>query len=119
MRHIESRIQQECVRWFRLQHPNLYWYFFAVPNGGWRSGLEAKIMKGEGVVSGVSDLLFLFPNGVYHGLCIEMKSGEKGSKQSDNQIEFQKAMRAVGYKYVVCNSFDSFKQEIEIYLNGM
>lgn len=117
MRHIESRIQQDCVRWFRLQYAGLWNLLFAVPNGGWRGRVEASIMKAEGVTAGVADLLLLCPNGVYHGLCIEMKTGEKGSKQSQSQIAWMQAVTSVGYKYVVCRSFDQFKDAITEYLS--
>lgn len=116
MRHIESRIQQECVRWFRLQYPKLWNLLFAVPNGGWRGPVEARIMKAEGVTAGVADLLLLCPNGTYHGLCIEMKTGMKGSKQSAYQIAWMQEVTNVGYKYVVCRSFDEFKDAISAYL---
>lgn len=46
-RHIESQIQIQMVKWFRLQYPR--YIIAAIPNGGQRSALEAKIMKGEGV----------------------------------------------------------------------
>lgn len=116
MRHIESRIQQECVRWFRLQYARMWNLLFAVPNGGARSKIEASILKAEGTTKGVSDLILLCPNGAYHGLCIEMKTGEKKSKQSPEQIEWMLAVRNVGYKYVVCRSFDDFKAAITEYL---
>lgn len=116
MRHVESRIQQECVRWFRLQYAQMRQLLFAVPNGGARSKVEASIMKAEGVTAGVSDLLLLCPNGAYHGLCIEMKTGEKSSKQTPLQVEWMLTVRNVGYKYVVCRSFDDFKDAITDYL---
>lgn len=36
-RHIESQIQQSCVKWFRLQFPEIGLLLFAVPNGGARN----------------------------------------------------------------------------------
>lgn len=118
MRHVESRIQQECVKWFRLQYAQIWDLLFAVPNGGKRNGLEASIMKAEGVTAGVSDLILLMPNGIYHGLCIEMKTGYKRtSKQTDRQIEWMRQVQNVGYKYVVCRSFDDFKEAITSYLS--
>ena len=53
-RHIESRLQQQCVAWFRLQHRSLAPLLFAVPNGGARRLREAQIMKAEGVTAGGS-----------------------------------------------------------------
>ena len=56
MRHAESDIQQACVSWFRWQYPRYAKLLFAVPNGGQRSAVEAKIMSGEGVMAGVADV---------------------------------------------------------------
>ena len=74
MSHPESILQRQCVKWFRLQYAGIGNLLFAVPNGGFRSPIEAKIMKGEGVVSGVSDLILLYSNNGYNSLCIEMKA---------------------------------------------
>ena len=66
-RHEESRLQESCVTWFRLQYPKLALLLFAVPNGGKRThrtivragrvitySPEAKQMKKEGVTAGVA-----------------------------------------------------------------
>lgn len=43
--HEESRIQQACVRWFRMQYPRFARLLIAVPNGGGRSKIEAAIIS--------------------------------------------------------------------------
>ena len=115
MRHIESAIQRTCVTWFRLQYPSIGRLLFAVPNGGARNRTEAAIMKGEGVTAGVSDLILLFPCSGYHGLCIELKTKNRTSKQTETQKEWQGLVEREGYKYIVCRSFDEFQHEIENY----
>ena len=50
----EHRIQCACVRWFRLQYPQLNGRLFAVPNGGRRDATTAAKLKAEGVIAGVS-----------------------------------------------------------------
>ena len=97
-RHIESEIQQQCVQWFRAQYARLSLNLFAVGNGGARNAREAAIMKGEGVTAGVSDLILLAPSaaGDFHGLCIEMKTTEKGSRQRDKQADWQQAVERTG-----------------------
>lgn len=127
MQHHESKLQTECVKWFRLQYPQYYYNLFAIGNGGKRSKVEAAIMQGEGVVSGVADLMLAVPKfdkitglGVtytelmHHSLFIEMKSGK--NKQTANQIAFQQAVELQGYKYVVCRTFEQFKTVITEYL---
>lgn len=113
---VEHHIQCACVRWFCYQHPEYKGCLFSVPNGGRRDKVTAAKLKAEGVVPGVSDLLFLVPNKKYHGLCIEMKD-EKG-RQSESQKEWQKTMVAMGYNYVVCRSLDDFIREVDGHLSN-
>lgn len=115
--HEESNIQIMCVKYFRYAHPSLASLLFSVPNGGRRDKVTASIMKAEGVVAGVADLLLFVARGGYHGLCIEMKN-EKG-RQQDSQKEWQRKVQEQGYKYVVCRSLDSFMEEVEGYLRNI
>lgn len=114
MKHDESRIQQTCVRWFRLQYPALALNLFSVPNGGARRRVEGAILKAEGVTAGVSDLLLLWPSKGFHGLCIEMKT-PKG-RQQPSQATWQKAAENGGYKYIICRSVIDFMRQINDYL---
>lgn len=117
MKNIESQIQQGCIKWFRLQHSDLTKVLISVPNGGKRNVITASILKAEGAISGVSDLLLLKSNSKYGCLCIEIKK-PKGI-QSDNQKEWQKVMESVGNKYVICHSLNEFMMEIEDYLKDV
>lgn len=114
MRHIESNIQKQCVKWFTLQFPDKRGLFFAVGNGGARSKIEAAIMKGEGVTAGVSDILFLYPTNRFHGLCIEFKT-PKG-RQTDSQKEFQFQVEQAGYCYIIVRSVPEFISKIKDYI---
>lgn len=110
----ESRIQQACVLWFRLQHTSLAGLLFAIPNGGYRNAVTGAILKAEGVLAGVSDLILLYPSGKYHGLCVEMKT-PKG-RQQETQRAFQRRVERAGYKYAICRGIDEFKEVISKYL---
>lgn len=114
MKHVESQIQRNCVKWFRLVYPKLSRLLFAVPNGGKRGIREAAIMKAEGVVAGVADLLLLVPKGEHHALGIEMKTSK--GKQNENQKLWQEDFEKAGGKYVVCRCFDEFRSAVETYL---
>lgn len=114
MKHIESQIQQACFKWFRLQFPDLAMLMFAVPNGGSRRRIEACIMKAEGVTAGVADVLFLYPNSEYHGLCIEFKT--KTGRQQKSQKCFQNAIEAQGYQYAIVRSVDDFIELVKNYI---
>jgi hypothetical protein len=115
MRHDESRLQQSCVRWFRLAHPKLALNLISIPNGYQTSATQARIAKAEGLVSGAADLFLFYPSDGCHGLAIEMKT-EKG-RQSETQKEWQKAVEDVGYKYIIIRSIDMFILCINNYLH--
>lgn len=107
MKHQESTLQTQCVKWFRYQYPHLVIY--AVPNGGSRNVREAQRLKSEGVLAGVADLTILLPEG--KSLYIEMKV--KGNRQTPNQKEFQQKAEALGHKYYVCYSFEDFEKVVK------
>ena len=112
----EHRLQEACVRWFRLQYPQLDGRLFAVPNGGRRDAVTGARLKAEGVVAGVADLILLKSNRRYGALLIEMKT------PTGKQSKFQKWWQTVickqnEYKYVVCRSLDDFIRELRNYLN--
>ena len=123
----EHNIQCACVRWFGYAHPELRGLLFAVPNGGARSKATAGMLKAEGVVAGVSDLILLVPRRrakitennaasieIKHALCIEMK--KNGGYQSPEQKIWQRLVEEHGYKYAVCRSLDEFIDTVEAYL---
>ncbi len=114
MLNIESRIQQGCVRWFRLQYTEYAGLLYAIPNGGFRNKITGAILKAEGALAGVADLFLSVPNRFYHGLYIEMKK-PKG-RQQESQKLFQQAVEAQGYKYALCYSLDEFIAIINEYL---
>lgn len=115
MNHDESTLQCQCVKWFRLRFPDLAPLLFAVPNGGARNKVTGAILKGEGVVAGVADLILLVPDGVeFHGMCIEMKT--PAGRQSKAQRDWQYAVANKGYRYEVVRSFAGFVSLVEGYL---
>jgi hypothetical protein len=79
--------------------PNLFWCH--VPNGGWRSPIEAKIFRGLGVKAGVPDLILVKAGQVY-GLEIKTERGRLSNTQRDT-IE---AMRAAGAIVGVAHGID-------------
>lgn len=117
--HHESVLQQSCKRWFDLQYPQFSKLLFAVPNGGWRSKVEAVIMRREGVVAGVADMILLMPRGGYASLCIEFKTRVgRLTKQRESQIEWQRVAEREGNKYVVVRSVEDFIANVKKYLRG-
>jgi hypothetical protein len=97
-----------------LQYRPLSNLLIAVPNGGSRNAREAAILKAEGVTPGVSDLILLVPAGDFHSLCIELKTGK--GRQTELQKQWQQDAGRHGNRYVVCRSFEEFKEQINSYL---
>lgn len=108
-RHLESQIQRQMVAWFRLQYPR--YIIAAIPNGGQRSALEAKIMKGEGVLAGFSDLVIIADRSV---LFVEVKT--KDGRQSKLQKKFQADVERLGFQYFICRSLQDFQLDVEKWL---
>jgi rhodanese-related sulfurtransferase len=78
VQHLEWRAPKDCV-------------YFAVPNGGWRSRIEAAILKGLGVVPGIPDLIIIYRGRVH---ALELKS-ERG-RLSPAQAECHQRLREAG-----------------------
>jgi len=114
MKHEESKLQIACVNWFRYVYPQHKLLLFSVPNGGQRTRINARILKAEGTIAGVSDLILMVARKGYHSLCIEMKI--KPNKQTENQKQWQQAVERENNKYVVCHTFEEFEDVINDYL---
>lgn len=114
MRHIEENTQIQCVKWFEYAYPKLSLLLHHSPNGGMRNVIEAARFKAMGTRRGFPDLILLYPSKGFHALCIEMKT-EKGRQQPSQKL-FQRAVEEMGYKYIICRSFEAFMDEIRAYL---
>lgn len=114
-RHEEHNLQTACVNWFRYQYPTYGKMLIAVPNGGRRDAITGAMLKAEGVLAGVADLILLIPNRRYHSLLIELKI--KSGTQSKAQKEWQQEVERLGYsKYILVRSIDEFVNSINDYL---
>ena len=104
----EDRLQQECYMWFWNTYPQLRGLLFAVPNGGYRTPQEAKKFRLTGVVSGVSDMLFMYNAKTY---CFELKT-EVGY-QSTKQLEWQRKAEQQGFNYYIIRDLETFQSYIK------
>jgi hypothetical protein len=66
-------------------------FCFHVPLGGWRSPVEAAILKGIGTVAGVPDVIILFEGRTY---ALELKT--QGGRVTDVKRVVHERMRAAG-----------------------
>lgn len=107
----ESKIQQEIVIWFNneycLKFHNPRYCIFSVPNDS-ESKEETMRKKATGLLSGVSDLIVLFPN---RAVFCEVKT--QTGTQSDTQKEFQTHVKNLGFEYILVRSLDEFKTKIK------
>lgn len=115
LRYAEHELQKACVKYFRYAYPKYVYMLFSVPNGGQRTPAQCRILKEEGLVAGVSDLILLISKHGYGALCIEMKT-KKGYQEPEQKV-WQQETEKFGNKYVVIRSFDEFRCAIKEYLD--
>lgn len=108
--HTESRIQQDCVRWYHnsycLIHHTPRCLILSIPNEG--SPRLAQI----GALAGASDLLVLH---VATGRPIRLIFAEiktPTGRQSPAQAKFEKHVKTIGVEYVIIRSLEEFKNYI-------
>ena len=104
----EDTLLSECFIWHWNTFPSLRKLLFHIPNEGNRGKLGGAVMKAKGVVAGVSDFIYLHPNGAY---LLEAKT-ETG-KQSPSQKEWQSVVTNAGYVYLVFRTLEEFQEIIQ------
>lgn len=128
MKHEESRLQKQCVAWFRAQYPEYAMLLTHPANEGNGNRVSGAIHKAEGTMKGVPDLLLFMSAGyrqpcpdqkieliiTYFGLGIEFKT--QNGRQSQEQKDFQQMFEAAGYKYVIVRSFEEFRDLMNEYI---
>ena len=124
VKHIESEIQQSCVKWFADQCQP-YW-LFSVKNSSKMGGkkvkgkngkeipLEAIIAKREGLRKGVADLQLLYGNGEHYSLFLEIKTNV--GTQSKDQKDFEAYCNQNKFRYEIIRSLDQFIRVVNEYI---
>ena len=79
----EEKFQRALCQYLDLALPPDAFYF-AIPNGGWRTKAEAGILKATGVKAGVPDLCILY-NGMAHFVELKSKKGTLSGPQRDTR----------------------------------
>jgi hypothetical protein len=107
MNKSESRIQQECVQWFRNKCivEGLPYLLLSIPND------NQKFLKGTGLLKGASDLIMVVPNKVYW---IEMKTPT--GRQSPEQKNFELSVKNLGFDYLLFRSLEEFQEWTSSYV---
>jgi hypothetical protein len=96
----EQAIQRSVFQHLRARGaPGVF--AFAVPNGGYRSAVEAAILKGMGVVAGVPDIFI-----VHNGRCFALELKAEGGRATDQQLECIAALREAGALTCIAEGLD-------------
>lgn len=118
MKRTEHLIQKAAVQECRLiarMHPDSD-LIFAIPNGGARSEKTGAMLKAEGVVAGIPDLMLPVKRPPYGCLFIEVKA--PGRKPSKVQCAMIERLRAAGNAVDVCDSAGAIVDTVRAYLAG-
>jgi hypothetical protein len=105
----EAQIQASIVQWIRLVAPELL--VFHVPNGGYRTPVEAARMKWIGVLAGIPDLVLLGRDG--KTWLIEVKTAD--GVLSAEQRAIADRCAALRIPLVIARSIDDVRQAFEIW----
>jgi hypothetical protein len=106
-RHPEQQIQRAVLEHHKLHHaPDIFWLH--VGNGGYRTPIEAKVLKSLGITAGVPDLI-LIRGGKTYGL--ELKA--HGGRLSPAQCTAHMLMRAAGAEVEVAIGLDAVLRQLE------
>lgn len=81
--------QVELFARVEVMDPELYALMSAVPNGGYRPGKTAGMMKASGQKDGYPDVLVDLPCGIYHGCRLELKNKEGGEVSGAQVIKLR------------------------------
>ena len=116
----EHNEQVLVVEYLHYVYPNAL--FFSVPNGAMMGGGKAgairmNLLKREGLLPGVSDLIIFEPRGGYSAMFLEMKRADGGSGASENQLWFLDQVRQRGGYGFVANGADEAIEQIGLYLD--
>ena len=99
-RRLEQQIQRAVIDHLAWRAcPGVWWCH--IPNGGWRSKIEASILRGQGVKSGTPDLLIIADGKAYF---LELKAPR--GRISPSQHECHEALCAAGARVAVAHDID-------------
>jgi len=105
-RQPEAALQRSVLDHLRWRGaPNLF--LFHYPAGGWRSAVEAAILKSLGTVAGVPDILI-----VHDGHCFALELKTEHGRLTQTQIDTQARMRAAGATVATAVEIDAALEQL-------
>lgn len=114
----EAQHQINVIKWtqqptIRCKYPELK-LLYHIPNERKCSQIQGRLLKLQGVKSGVPDLHLPVSRNGFHSLYIEMKTEKE--KTSDNQNWWLTELQEQGNKCVVCYGWKEAVKSLEEYL---
>jgi hypothetical protein len=108
----EAQLQEACTKWFWNVIGEPYRRMLFHVNNNSTGSVRGAQNRSLGVVRGVSDLVFIsFGETIY----IELKL--PGRTQEPEQIDFMNKVLERGHRYILCYSFEGFKNLIYTEIN--
>lgn len=108
----ESQMQEAMVKWFWNVIGEPYRRMLYHVNNNSTGGVRGAQNKSLGVVKGVADMTF-----ISFGEVIFIENKLPGGTQSPEQIDFMNKVLERGHRYVLCYSFEGFKNFIYTEIN--
>lgn len=118
MKRQEQADQVALIRWAEFvtvghwKLSDLLWHY---PSGGWRTPIEASILKSMGTQDGVPDLFLPIANAGYHAGWWELKTGR--NKPTPAQLEKHQLLRSLGHRVQTYWHWAEAANDILRYLN--
>lgn len=101
----ERQIVETWYRWLCYQYPDVARGTFHPPNEGKRTTTTCRILKSQGMLKGVADIIMLWPACGYHGACFEFKSAK--GKLTAEQHAFLAHAKSCNYFVQIFNDIDT------------
>lgn len=112
MKYEEARLQEACVRAFRLMFPNEHWRLHMNHNNP-KSKRHGGMLVSQGLLKGVSDLEFIDINGSVHFIELKTPKGRLSKSQREFKAKIDEAPSVV---YKVIRSPQEFIDYIKLLL---
>ena len=112
----EGQEQAALMREIELRYPGVFELIYHVPNGGHRHKAVAAKLKGQGVKSGVPDLVLPMARGGFFGLYIEFKAAVDPAPVSASQHAYIGRLTQQGYLAIVCRGHFDAMEQLRAYL---
>ena len=107
MQRPEEAVQKAIVQYLNLAVSPSDCFWFAVPNQrGTRKVWEMAILSSLGVKAGVSDFVFVLPE----GRCAFVEVKSLVGRLSKPQQEFQRTVESLGHVYITVRSVDDIER---------